>query len=412
MINSSLPLLDWLFSTQLFGYKLGLENIKKLLSQLKAYPRTGVKVLHVAGTNGKGSTCAMAESIARACGIRTGLFTSPHLIDFRERIRINGEMISPETLNQRLQEIQELVHTWEPHPTFFELTLALAMKHFYESGVELIILETGLGGRLDATNAVPKDVAVLTPIGLDHTQWLGNSLSLIGQEKADIIAPHKPIITAAQKPEVMNIIACLANERRAPLQEITSPLLGYRLSLEGAHQQENAALAVAALEALNIPMRTESVAWGLSHVKWEGRFELLGTEYILDGAHNTHALPTLLKTWRDKFSDATTPIVFSAVDDKDVSGILNLLSPLAESFHFAPMSSPRALSPEELVRRLPSQYTEQVFTYESLNEALAQASARRKEQKRIPPVLITGSLYLVGEVKALWDQIPIRPTNQ
>ena len=180
--------LDWLFSTQFFGIKLGLDNTEKLLAAAGA-DRINATVVHVAGTNGKGSTCAMIEALARAQGYVTGLFTSPHLVDFSERIRVNGDMITPDALAEEISFLKQLAEGWEQPPTFFELALAVALRHFRKNSVNFIILETGLGGRLDATNAVPKDIAVLAPIGLDHQQYLGDTLEEIAAEKAAIIAP-------------------------------------------------------------------------------------------------------------------------------------------------------------------------------------------------------------------------------
>ncbi|PYJ44556.1 MAG: bifunctional folylpolyglutamate synthase/dihydrofolate synthase, partial [Verrucomicrobia bacterium] len=169
--------LAWLYSTQRHGIKLGLENIRRLLGELElSFP---AQVIHVAGTNGKGSVCAMAEAICRAAGHLTGLFTSPHLVSFRERIQVDGEMIAEEKVANGLTEIRDLISTWDPHPTFFEIATALALRHFDKTGCEILILETGMGGRLDATNAVPSSVSVITPIDFDHEKWLGYSIAEI-----------------------------------------------------------------------------------------------------------------------------------------------------------------------------------------------------------------------------------------
>ena len=199
--------LAWLYGLQRFGIKLGLENIRRLLDEFSRQSSARVcrrrsarrlgeialpcKVIHVAGTNGKGSVCAMIDSICRAQGYRTGLFISPHLVTFRERIRVNGEMISEDAVADGLTMIRDLVADWDPHPTFFEVTTALALKHFGDAKIDIAILETGLGGRLDATNAVQSDVSVITPIGLDHEEWLGHTLAEIAGEKAGIIKPAR-----------------------------------------------------------------------------------------------------------------------------------------------------------------------------------------------------------------------------
>src|SRR5205823_14491966 len=199
-----------LYGLQRFGIKLGLENIRRLLDEccssvcvkrpaFAAASASAPKVIHVAGTNGKGSVCAMIDSICRVQGYRTGLFTSPHLVTFRERIRVNGEMISEDAVADGLTIIRNLVADWDPHPTFFEVTTALALKHFSEARIDVVVLETGLGGRLDATNAVQSDVSVITPIGLDHEEWLGNTLAQIAGEKAGIIKPGMPVVSAPQR---------------------------------------------------------------------------------------------------------------------------------------------------------------------------------------------------------------------
>ena len=192
----------WLFSPQMFGVKLGLDAPRRLLNEFLAYPKHGVTVIHVAGTNGKGSTCAMMDAIASACGKRCGLFTSPHLIDFRERIRVASQDIPEDACAAGLTELRVLCQRFDPHPTFFEITLALAMRWFGQCGCELVILETGMGGRLDATTAVPADVCVFTPVGLDHTEWLGESLAEIAAEKAAILLPGKPALSAPQEESV------------------------------------------------------------------------------------------------------------------------------------------------------------------------------------------------------------------
>lgn len=403
-------LLDWLYSTQLFGVKLGLEGPRQLLRRFKAYPAPEVKVVHVAGTNGKGSTCAIAESLARSCGMKTGLFTSPHLVDFRERIRVNGEMIPVEDLTVLLRELHDKVSALDPHPTFFELTLALALRYFREKKVEIIFLETGMGGRLDATNAVKKDIAVLTPIGMDHMQYLGNTLEQIAEEKADIIQEDTPVVTAPQHPEVMEVIEQVSIERRAKLIRISQPLHGYYIALPGKHQQENAALAAAALHEAGLELRADTVAEGLKKVRWPGRFEKIGTDYILDGAHNAHATPALISTWREEFGNAKAPVVFAAVGDKDVTTVLEEISSIAHSFHFAPLNSPRALPPEEASSALPSSFSGKIYNHTTLEDALS--TARQEASSLDIPVLVTGSLYFIGEVKAFLEGKNSRITSQ
>lgn len=388
--------IDWLFSTQLFGIKLGLEGPKRLLKEYLAFPDFGVKVIHIAGTNGKGSTCAMIDSLARSTGSRTGLFTSPHLIDFRERIRVSGVEIPEEQCAAMLTELRGICAGLDPHPTFFEITLVLAMRWFRERACDLIVLETGMGGRLDATTAVPADVCGITPIGLDHMQWLGDTVEQIAWEKAGIFVEGKPAISAPQQPSVMKVLEKEANVCRSPLSFVTGPLMGYPISLPGPHQRWNAALAVECLHAAGVHLDYGVIQHGLSVVRWPGRFERFthqGKEIILDGAHNPQGAAVLAETWREEFRDRKATLLFSAVAAKDVSGILDLLSPLAGRIHICPVDTPRAVPPEELAAALPEGAPPHVC-HPSLEEALK--AALESED----PLLIAGSLFLVGEAKA------------
>jgi dihydrofolate synthase/folylpolyglutamate synthase len=203
--------LDWLYGTQRFGIKLGLENVERLLRELKV-PGSNQRIIHVAGTNGKGSVCAMIDSICRVGGYRTGLFTSPHLVTYRERIRVNGQMIGTDEVASGLTTIRDLIKSWDPHPTFFEITTALALVHFKDAACDLLVMETGLGGRLDATNALTPVVSVVTPIGFDHEKWLGHTLEAIAGEKAGIIKAQVPVVSAPQEPAAENVIRARAAE--------------------------------------------------------------------------------------------------------------------------------------------------------------------------------------------------------
>lgn len=389
--------IDWLFSTQMFGIKLGLDGPRHLLKESLAYPSHKTKVIHVAGTNGKGSTCAMIDSVARAGGMRTGLFTSPHLIDYRERIKVSGVEIPEDNCAAMLAELRTICQRMETHPTFFEITLALAMRWFRERECELIILETGMGGRMDATTAVPADVCVITPIGLDHMQWLGGTIELIAAEKAGIFLEGVPVVSSAQEPGAKFVLQKEANEKRSPIEFIEDALTGYPLALQGPHQARNAALAVAALHRLGMRLDYDIVRYGLSKVSWPGRFERFPAtdrpEIILDGAHNPHAAEVLAETWRQQFGETKATLLFSAVSSKDISGILAVLAPLAERIHLCPVDTPRAVSASDLAASLPEN-TPPHRTFETFQEAL-DVSLKHTE-----PILIAGSLYLVGEAKA------------
>ena len=389
--------LDWLYSTQMFGVKLGLDNTHKLLKAMNL-PKEGQKFIHVAGTNGKGSVCAFIHSILNAAGIGAGLFTSPHLIQFRERIRDQERMINREETAEGLRRMRALVQDWEPHPTFFELTFALALDWFAKRENDWVVLETGMGGRLDATNTILPQVTIITSISLDHQQILGNTLTEIAGEKAGIIKPGVPVVTIKQSPEVMEVLSRTARERHAPLMVVTTPVRGYELGLAGQHQIWNAALAVGALKMLGMRLTEPVMRHGLKNVHWPARFQRLDDKerVILDGAHNIDSADTLVRTWMQKYPGEKATIVFGATAAKDLRAIIKALQPIAGTWHFTRFQSPRATPPEELreVQALAFGDAGEAYVHQSPAEALA-AACKGKER-----VLVTGSLYLAGEVLA------------
>ena len=392
--------LGWLYSLQRFGIKLGLENIQRLIAELHV-DLGNARVIHVAGTNGKGSVCAMIDSICRAAGDRTGLFTSPHLVTFRERIRVNDEMISEDAVASGLTNIRNLVRDWDPHPTFFEVTTALALKYFSETEVGVVILETGLGGRLDATNAVQPDVAVITPIDFDHQKWLGQSLKKIAGEKAGIIKPQTPVISAPQQAEAEKVIRARADECKSPLQFVTEPYDKSPIALLGKFQKQNAAIAIAALRALKIDIDEATIAQGLAKVDWPARFQQWDERTIIDGAHNPGATHVLAETWREVFGDQRATIVLAILSEKDLKKICEALAPIADSVILPKIRSERAVDPKELAKilahiapSLQNANPARISITESIAEALALARARPD------PILITGSLHFAGEVLA------------
>jgi dihydrofolate synthase/folylpolyglutamate synthase len=399
--------LVWLYGLQRFGIKLGLENSERLLDECCSGVRRGerqaraavsastFKVIHVAGTNGKGSVCAMIDSIGRAQGYSTGLFTSPHLVTFRERIRVNGDMISEDAVAHGLTSIRNLVANWDPHPTFFEVVTALALKHFSDTQVEIVILETGLGGRLDATNAVQSNVSVITPIDFDHEKWLGKTIPEIAAEKAGIIKPGVPIVSAFQRPEAEKVICARAAEYGALLEFATDPYDKTPIALAGSHQKENAALALGALHAAKIDVDDSAIARGLASIDWPARFQRWDQRTVIDGAHNPAAVRKLAETWRGMFGDQRATLVLAVLSDKDLRAICEALAPIADSALLPKIRSERAADPEELARvlgnitpPLPCSITP------SVDEALTLARAKPN------PILITGSLHFAGEVLA------------
>jgi dihydrofolate synthase/folylpolyglutamate synthase len=397
--------IEWLFSTQMFGIKLGLDGARHLFKEYLAFPAHDTRVIHVAGTNGKGSTCAMIDSIARACGRRTGLFTSPHLIDYRERIKVSGVEIPEENCAAMLTSLRDICQAMETHPTFFEISLALAMRWFRQCESDLIVLETGMGGRLDATTAVPADVCVITPIGMDHMQWLGDTLEKIAAEKAGIFVTGKPAISAPQEPAARFVLEKEANEIRAPLEFVEEPLLGYPIALAGSFQRWNAALAVAALHRAGLPLREENVRLGLTTVNWPGRFEEIRPGVILDGAHNPHAAHALAGTWNERFAGKKGVLVFSAVAGKEIEAILEILASLAEKIFLCPVDTTRAVSPDTLAACLPANAPPHEIhgSFESAFAAARSVGA---------PILVAGSLFLVGEARSHLTGAEFQPSTQ
>ena len=399
--------LAWLYGLQRFGIKLGLENTRRLLDELGlgsarasravfgASPNTSTKVIHVAGTNGKGSVCAMIDSVCRAQGYHTGLFISPHLVTFRERIRVKGEMISENAVAAGLTMIRDLIADWDPHPTFFEVTTMLALKHFGDAKIEIAILETGLGGRLDATNAVQSDVSVITPIALDHEKWLGHTLAEIAGEKAGIIKPGVPVVSAPQQPQAEEVICARAAECGSPVQFVNETYQGSLVALRGDHQKQNAAIAIAAIRAGNIELGEKAIVHGLTAIEWPARFQKWDERTIIDGAHNPGAARILTQTWREVFGDQKATLVLAVLSDKDLRGICEALVPIADSILLPKIRSERAAAPEELAKLL-SDISPSLLHSITPNVADALMLARAN----LKPILITGSLHFAGEVLA------------
>jgi dihydrofolate synthase/folylpolyglutamate synthase len=396
--------LKFLYGLRLFGVKFGLENTFKLAA-LAGYPQNQLRFIHVAGTNGKGSTCAMLESIFRAAGWRVGLFTSPHLVSFTERLQVNRQPITEADVARLVAGLQPLLQQFPPdaHPTFFEVVTVMALRYFAEQRCNLVIWEAGLGGRLDATNIVTPLASVITPIGLDHQQWLGGTVEKIAFEKAGIIKPRVPVITGAAPGHGLEVIAEVSRRRQAPLTIVAPaeadrpPLDTIALPLPGRHQRQNAALALATIRALGrqFNLAPETIAAGLARVQWPGRFQVVktggGQTLLLDGAHNPDGAAALAATLRQEFPDTPPAMILGVFQDKDWRAMCATLAPLARRLVLTRVNSERSLDPAELLSACrfanpaaPAQLCP------SLAEALALTSDE-------PLALVTGSLYLVGE---------------
>ncbi len=403
-----------------------LRRMDELLARL-GNPHCSVPTVHVAGTKGKGSTAAMVASALMAAGYRTGLYTSPHLVDLRERMRVDGRLISKADLlrlTARLRPEVEAVNARAAYGrlTTFELLTALGFLYFAEARVDCQVVEVGLGGRLDATNVVRPEVAVITTLGLDHTDVLGGTLTQIAGEKAGIIKPGVPVVSARQEEEALRVLAQVCTEKQAPLRlvgrDITYRALetrqdgqrvlvqgrqeayDLRLPLLGQYQQENAAVAVGALEVLQekgFRLTAEGIARGLAQVRWPGRFQVIRRRplVIADGAHNPPAAVELRRALLSYAGYARRPrvLVVGSSADKDYAGVARLLGPLFDAAVVTRARHPRALDTGVLAGVL-QQYVPHVQQAGAVSEALEQAVARAGARGF---VCATGSLFLVGE---------------
>lgn len=386
--------LAWLYGAQTFGIKLGLENTRRLLAAA-GDPQHRLRFIHVAGTNGKGSVCAMAHAMLSAAGIRAGLYTSPHLVDFRERIRVGGEMIPEEGVAEGLSLLRDAADAGGIAPTFFELATVLAAWWCERAGAEVVAWETGMGGRLDATNAVCPAVSVITPIGMDHQEHLGDSLARIAAEKAGILKRGVPAVSAPQVPEARAALDRAAAECRAHLEYIDGSYSG-ALGLRGAHQRANAALACAALDAAGLVPDAGARARGLASVAWPGRFHIAG-DVVIDGAHNVHAAEVLVRAWREEFCESGAKLVFGALADKNPESVMRVLRDIADEVWLVSVRNPRAASVAQLSEAARSVGFARVHGADDLAGAIASARSSGG------PVLVAGSLFLAGEALALLE---------
>ncbi len=413
--------IQFLYGLQMFGTNFGLERAEKL-AVLAGNPQSQLRFIHVAGTNGKGSTCAMLESIYRAAGWRVGLFTSPHLVSFRERIQVNRQLISEAEVARLADELQASLKEFssEENPTMFEVVTVMALKYFAAQQCDLVIWETGLGGRLDATNIVTPLVSVITNIALDHTQWLGDTLGKIATEKAGIIKAKIPVVTAVENPEALAVIATVAREKNAPLTRVVPQSVGGLtppVALLGEHQKMNSALAVATVAALQaqLPVTEENIRQGLATVNWPGRLQRLqrgGQTFLLDGAHNVAGVEALRAALRggsssfNLFGDtlelppSAPTFIIGLLSDKDWRPMCGTLAPLASKIFTVPVASERTADAHELAKTFRAANPgAEVVACKNLSTALAAC----KDEAFI---VVTGSLYLIGEALELLGQSP------
>jgi dihydrofolate synthase/folylpolyglutamate synthase len=397
--------IQFLYRLHLFGARFGLENSFKLAG-LAGNPQNELRFIHVAGTNGKGSTCAMLESIYRAAGLRVGLFTSPHLVSFRERIQINRQLISEADVVRLVEELIPLLEQFpeDHHPTFFEAVTIMALRYFAERKCDLVIWETGLGGRLDATNIVTPLASVITNIGIEHSEWLGDTVEKIAAEKAGIIKSGVPVITAAERPEALKVIERTALGKKSPLTLVAADhasRITYHVSLHGPHQRLNAAVAEATAQVLTnqFPVSDSAMREGLANVSWPGRMQRIktasGQTILLDGAHNADGAEALRMALLEEFPAAKPAIVFGVFRDKDSAGMCHSLAPLAGKILLTPVQSERTEDPAKLVAAC------REVNPRAPIEVCPSLEAALKKTAGDSFVVIAGSLYLVGEAMEL-----------
>ena len=394
--------------------KLGLANTETLLSAL-GNPQQDYPAVQIAGTNGKGSTAAFLDSICRAAGIRTGLFTSPHLISLTERIKIDGRQISDEDFARLTNQIKttaaQLLQSGKLRtlPTFFEHVTAIALVAFREAKIDLAILETGLGGRLDSTTAAQAGIVAITQIAMDHEEYLGQSIEEIAAEKAAIIRNGVTAVIAPQEQRALDVINRRCEAVGVEPQPVEPKSIeGVTIGLPGRHQIVNAATAVAIAAALRqhgMSIPSSAVLKGLRNTKHAGRLELWHTAppILFDGAHNP-ASARALRDYLDEFIQQPITMVFGAMRDKRLTEIAVTLFPKANRLVLTGIDNPRAASPEELENAVPPDFNRsKLHTAATPREALQLASDLTTEEGLI---LITGSLYLVGAIQEILSQEP------
>ncbi|MBM3807035.1 MAG: bifunctional folylpolyglutamate synthase/dihydrofolate synthase [Acidimicrobiia bacterium] len=403
-----------LFALEQFGIKLGLDNIRVILASL-GHPECAYRSIHIAGTNGKGSVAAMVERGLRAAGWKTGRYTSPHLDRVEERVAIDGTPIDRPTFAQVTSDVFDAVDAARARgdltvtPTFFEVSTAVAFEIFKRAGIDVAIVEVGLGGRYDATNVLTPAITAITSIAFDHERHLGSTLSAIAFEKAGIAKRGVPLVIGRLPPEAAQRVRGVAHEVEAPVFEApaspTDPtypsLRGLTLALPGRHQLENATVAVAILERWSVMVRhvpAEAVVTGLTECEWPARLEWLRVppmngELLIDAAHNPAGAAALASYLQDMRSEAL-PIVFAAMRDKDLRGMIAALEPVAAAFVTTTVPHARARSAEQLAAEIRSMVRVPVEPAESATAAVDRALEWSRR------AVACGSIYMIGPLRA------------
>lgn len=383
-----------------FGWnktKLGLERTRELLNRL-GDPQNDLKFIHVAGTNGKGSTCAMLESVLRNEGYVTGFYPSPFIQDFRERIQVRGEMIPKPDLARITERVSKTADSMTEHPTQFELITAIGMVYFAEKKCDIVILEVGMGGIYDSTNVISApEVAVICRIGYDHTEYLGNTLEEIAYNKCGIIKKGSSVVSYDNVPEVMKVITDTCTREGCILYMASEEKQKYEISLIGEHQKNNEKTVLAAIRALRDRgwiISEDSVKKGLAETVWPARFELLceNPKFILDGGHNPQCAQALVNTLDEYMPGEKAVFIIGMLKDKAYTEVLNILIPYAIEFITLTPDSPRALSAAELASVIESMGAK-ATTAENAKQAIELAASAGK------PAVAFGSLYMAGDIR-------------
>ncbi len=385
----------YLDSLQSTNIKLGLERVFKACEALD-HPENKFPSIIIAGTNGKGSTSAFLESILRHHGLKAGLYTSPHLVDVRERIQINREMISEDDFTRLIAKVKDVnspTHQLTNSLTYFEFLAVMGVLYFAEQKVDIAVLEVGLGGRLDATNVVTPLVSVITRIGIDHKGYLGDTVEKIAFEKCGIIKKGVPVVTIDQSSEVMDVIRRVADENDSMLHIVSPNEVKWRLGLSGRHQLENAACAVRAAEIV-LEGEVESVfATALASTVWPGRLEIVSQKplVILDGAHNPNGAAVLARHIKETYPNRHKIILMGVMADKDIEGIVKPLLEVADEFIATRPAIPRAAEPKKIANLKK--------TIKIIEPASVAIRETIKKMSQDSALIITGSLYMVGEAR-------------
>jgi len=419
--------LRYLDSLDFRGIKLGLSNTQSLLDAL-GNPQAGYKIIHVAGTNGKGSTCAMISSILTCAGIKNGLYTSPHLETVRERIEINGKMIGEEEAGKLVARVKKVAEKdVSLLPTYFEFVTAMAFERFAMEKVKVAVIEVGLGGRFDSTNIVEPSVSIITTIALDHMDRLGGDIKQIAGEKCGVIKQSKPVVTTVRDPEAAKVVMERAGEKSSKVCMISRDFSNRRLSmtepgekfefsspegdfeeievgLAGVQQIDNASAAIMAVQLLRsegIALSDNAIRSGLKTVRCRGRYETLSVcpNVILDGAHNPASASALCHTLIEREGPGSVELIFGAMRDKDYGKMMENLAPSARSFTCYSPDAPRAEDPADLAKaqRDKSIPTRVIRDFDEVIRMIDSAPAKTV-------FCVTGSFYTVGEIRAALRQ--------